>query len=40
MSTWYRNAKGRVISVSPWRLVDYWAMTHDPDLADYEQERV
>ena len=40
MSTWYRNAKGRVISVSPWRLVDYWAMTHDPDLADYEQERL
>jgi 4-hydroxyacetophenone monooxygenase len=40
MSTWYRNAKGRVISVSPWRLVDYWAMTHAPDLADYEQESV
>lgn len=35
MSTWYRNAAGRVISVSPWRLVDYWAMTHDPDVADY-----
>jgi 4-hydroxyacetophenone monooxygenase len=39
MSTWYRNAGGRVISVSPWRLVDYWAMTHDPDLADYHAAR-
>lgn len=36
MSTWYRNASGRVISVSPWRLVDYWAMTHEPNLTDYQ----
>ena len=35
MSTWYRNGAGRVISVSPWRLVHYWAMTHDPDVGDY-----
>ena len=35
MSTYYRNAHGRVISVMPWRLVDYWAMTHEPDLADF-----
>ena len=35
MSTWYRNAKGRVFSVQPWRLVDYWRMTHDADLADF-----
>lgn len=35
MSTYYRNARGRVVSVMPWRLVDYWAMTHDPRLADY-----
>jgi 4-hydroxyacetophenone monooxygenase len=20
----------------PWRFVDYWRMTHDPDLAEYE----
>jgi len=19
----------------PWRFVDYWTMTHDPDLRDY-----
>lgn len=36
MSTWYRNAQGRVFSTFPFRLVDYWQMTHDLDLADYE----
>lgn len=36
MSTYYRNRFGRVVSVMPWRLVDYWAMTHDPDFAEYD----
>jgi 4-hydroxyacetophenone monooxygenase len=36
MSTYYRNRHGRIVSVMPWRLVDYWAMTHDPDLEAYE----
>ncbi len=36
MSTYYRNKAGRVFSVMPWRLVDYWAMTHDPCFADYD----
>ena len=35
MSTWYRNDNGRVFSIMPWRLVDYWSMTHDPNLNDY-----
>jgi 4-hydroxyacetophenone monooxygenase len=35
MSTYYRNASGRVVSVSPWRVVDYWEMTHEPQLTDY-----
>jgi 4-hydroxyacetophenone monooxygenase len=35
MSTYYRNSKGRVFSVMPWRFVDYWSMTHDPDLLEY-----
>ena len=39
MSTYYRNQFGRVVSISPWRLVDYWSMTHDPDLGQYEQTR-
>jgi len=26
-----------VFSAMPWRFVDYWAMTHDPDLRDYRK---
>ncbi len=36
MSTYYRNGQGRVVSVMPWRLVDYWEMTQRPDLSDYQ----
>jgi len=36
MSTYYRNAKGRVVSVMPWRLVDYWSMTHEPDFNEFQ----
>ncbi|GEO16698.1 flavin-containing monooxygenase [Microvirga aerophila] len=39
MSTYYRNSHGRVFSVMPWRFVDYWSMTHDPDLNDYDLVR-
>ena len=35
MSTYYRNQGGRVFSAMPWRFVDYWAITHDPDLQQY-----
>jgi 4-hydroxyacetophenone monooxygenase len=35
MTSWYKNAKGRVITTSPWRLVDYWRWTREPDLGDY-----
>ncbi|MGV7213284.1 flavin-containing monooxygenase [Bradyrhizobium sp. UFLA05-112] len=35
MTTYYRNTSGRVFSAMPWRFVDYWRMTHDPDLGDY-----
>lgn len=35
MSTYYRNPHGRVVSVMPWRLVDYWAMTRQPDFDEY-----
>ena len=37
MTTYYRNSQGRVFSAMPWRFVDYWAMTHDPDLGVYRQ---
>jgi 4-hydroxyacetophenone monooxygenase len=39
MTTYYRNKQGRVFSAMPWRFVDYWAMTHDPDLIQYRQTR-
>ena len=39
MTPWYRNEKGRVAAAIPWRLVDYRAMTHDPDFNDYRISR-
>jgi 4-hydroxyacetophenone monooxygenase len=35
MTTYYRNRRGRVVNNSPYRVVDYWLMTHDADLADF-----
>jgi 4-hydroxyacetophenone monooxygenase len=35
VNPWYRNRHGRVVSIMPWRLVDYWTMTHDPDFGDF-----
>jgi 4-hydroxyacetophenone monooxygenase len=35
MTSWYKNSKGRVVATSPWRLVDYWRWTREPDLSDY-----
>jgi 4-hydroxyacetophenone monooxygenase len=40
MATYYRNSAGRVVTNSPWRLVDYWNMTHTPDFADYHVRAV
>lgn len=34
-SSWYRNEEGEIYILSPWRLVDYWAWTKEPDLRDY-----
>jgi 4-hydroxyacetophenone monooxygenase len=35
MTSWYKNSKGRVVTTSPWRLVDYWRGTREPRLDDY-----
>ena len=35
MNNWYRNAQGRVFSPMPWRLVDFWTMTHEPKFSEY-----
>ena len=40
MSTYYRNARGRVVVNMPWRIVDYWAMTQVPDLRCFTTEPV
>ena len=32
---WYKNARGRVITNSPWRLVDYWKLTSEMHPEDY-----
>ena len=38
MSTYYRNARGRVVVTTPFRIVDYWHMTREADLDDYVVE--
>ena len=35
MSTYYRNSKGRVVVVNPWRVLDYYRMTRHADLSEY-----
>lgn len=35
MSNWYRNDKGRVFALLPYRLVDYWKMTTSFDPANF-----
>lgn len=39
VSTYYRNSKGRVVLATPWSLLEYWRMSHDVDLDDYEITR-
>jgi len=34
--SWYRNDSGRIRILSPWRLVDFWRWTREPDPADFE----
>ena len=33
---YYQNEDGEVNGLNPWRLVDYWAWTRDPDPTDFE----
>ena len=34
--SWYRNDEGRIYILSPWRLVDYWSWTREPELSEFE----
>jgi 4-hydroxyacetophenone monooxygenase len=36
VTSWYKNAKGRVSQNWPYPLVDYWSATRTPNPADYE----
>ena len=36
LNTYYRNHKNKVRGPMPWRLVDYWHMTRNPELDHYE----
>ncbi|MBE7160723.1 MAG: NAD(P)/FAD-dependent oxidoreductase [Williamsia herbipolensis] len=38
MQNWYRNDDGRVVAVLPWRITDYWSMTRQVDLDDFDVE--
>lgn len=35
VTSWYKNANNRVTMTSPWRLVDFWAMTREFDPNDF-----
>jgi 4-hydroxyacetophenone monooxygenase len=34
--SFFKNSFGEIHGLSPWRLVDYWRWTREPDLADFE----
>ena len=36
VSSWYQNAQGKVVTTSPWRLVEYWEWTNNFKPSDYE----
>jgi 4-hydroxyacetophenone monooxygenase len=36
VSTWYKNATGRTAQNWPFSLLEYWQLTREPDLSEYE----
>ncbi len=34
-NSWYRNDMGKIFILSPWRLVDYWSWTREPDMNEF-----
>jgi 4-hydroxyacetophenone monooxygenase len=34
--SFYKNAHGEIHGLSPWRLVDYWTWTRQPELTDFQ----
>ena len=35
VTTYYRNARGRIVYANPWRILDFWEMTRSARLEDY-----
>jgi 4-hydroxyacetophenone monooxygenase len=35
MTNWYKNRAGRITTITPFLLVDYWSMTQQPVLEDF-----
>ncbi|MDO9525700.1 MAG: NAD(P)/FAD-dependent oxidoreductase [Gemmobacter sp.] len=35
MENWYRNSRGRVIAITPWRHDTFWELTKEADLNDF-----
>ncbi|MFC8528921.1 flavin-containing monooxygenase [Nocardia sp. NPDC057227] len=35
-TTYYRNSRGRIVTNSPWRYIDYWKRVNAPRQADFE----
>jgi 4-hydroxyacetophenone monooxygenase len=35
VSNWYKNDRGRVVALAPWRLVDFWKMTSSMNPDDF-----
>ena len=33
--SFFKNSFGEIHGLSPWRLVDYWTWTREPDLDDF-----
>ena len=35
VNSWYKNEQGRITANLPFRIIDYWRMTKQPNPADY-----
>jgi len=35
VSTWYKNANGRIVTNQPWKLIEYWELTRNFNPDDY-----
>lgn len=40
MTTYYRNSRGRIVTNSPWKYLDYWKRAHEPSLGDFHLRAV